>query len=88
MDDADYEENKNDDGYIFDNDTLIVHISSLDKAAFDYLKSVRTVASNGGDPFKMFMKASDGEKASDILGYFSAYTEKVYTLVYHEEETY
>lgn len=84
MEEADAEEHKNEASYIFDNDTLVVQLRSVDKKTFDYLESVHTVRSNGGDPFKMFIKERDGAKADDLLGYFAAYTEKVDTLVYHE----
>ena len=86
MDDADYEENKYDESYLFNKDTLIIHISSLDKDAYDYLESVRTATNNGGDPYKMFVKESDLKEAPNILGYFSAYTEQIDTLIYYEDQ--
>lgn len=70
-----------DEQFIENGDEITVRLASIDKKAYDYLRSLKVIERNGGQADWMF--STEGEQAP-ILGYFSAYSWLETKLIYTE----
>lgn len=71
-----------DDKVVYDGDEFTIRLSSIDKKAYDYLRSLQVVQRNGGKPNAMYQNF---DQEASILGYFSAYSWKEKKVTYVEK---